>query len=73
MKYFAVGILCLITGGMYGYGASNIVSVRQTTIIRITDRTISFSNNRYLEGDVFEIYKNGVKVQTGKMTNGEWR
>lgn len=73
MKYFAVALLCLVTGGMYGYSMSNIVSVQQKTVIKITDRKITFNNNRHLEGDVFEIYKNGVKIEAGKMIDGEWQ
>lgn len=73
MKYFAVAILCLVTGGMYGYSLSPILSVQQKTVIKITDRKINFYNNRYLEGDTFEVYKNGVKIESGKVIDGEWQ
>ena len=73
MKYFAIALLCLVTGGCYGYGASNILSVQQKTVIRINGSSVTFDNNRHLEGDVFEVYKNGNKVASGRMTDGEWR
>ena len=73
MKYFVVAFLCLVTGGMYGYSLSNIVSVQQKTVIKINGSSMTFDNNRHLEGDVFEIYKNGTKVASGKMIDGMWR